>query len=560
MVMNTRSALQQLQRLQHARDSGSSGDKLRLLRALHQGSLRNPDEIIRLHDLLCFMRAYPDNEPVLKQVERMLGDFHSRKDLTRHQRALADTGIAGTTIHFRFYWQTALWLFERWPDALSIDWAEWENLPALDGLWFLLLPDPAAEALESLPLSPRQWITKLKRAEETDAAFLIRHFINWRVEAVVREKFYDDLDVPLRLVAVNGSPSRTHAHYQSGKVFSSRAPYKLEIPISKLIREKPAAMKCVSVREGKKLIDLARVQMITRERDLYAFMHSDPRDVRLLSYRGGLQFVCYGLLPQRRSLLETMYVFIILKNGVPIGYTQAVTLLRSAEVNFNIFDSFRGAETSRIFVAALTMMHHLFASDAFVINTQQLGEGNQEALKSGAFWFYYKQGFRPRNANVQAIVRTELARRKAQPGHRSTLSTLRKLAGGDLYLVAGKARTDFVTTLATENISLKAAQVMERHASARSNGARQCMQRAMSLLEYRPTNRLSTSCRIAWERWSPVILSLPGVARWSPANKRALIEVVNAKGGRHESDFVILFDKHKLLRSAILKLSKKNQN
>ena len=55
-----------------------------------------------------------------------------------------------------------------------------------------------------------------------------------------------------------------------------------------------------------------------------------------------------------------------------------------------------------------------------------------------------------------------------------------------------------------------------------------------------------------------MILSLPGVARWSPANKRALIEVINAKGGRHESDFVPLFDSHRLLRAAILKLSKKS--
>jgi len=125
-------------------------------------------------------------------------------------------------------------------------------------------------------------------------------------------------------------------------------------------------------------------------------------------------------------------------------------------------------------------------------------------------------------------------------------------------LVSGKPRTDFVTTLAIENIALKAAQVMERHASGHSNGAWECMQRVMSLLDYRPAKRLSTACKIAWERWSPIILSLPAVARWSPANKRALIEVINAKGGRHESDFVVLFDKHTLLRSAIVKLSKQS--
>jgi hypothetical protein len=61
--------------------------------------------------------------------------------------------------------------------------------------------------------------------------------------------------------------------------------------------------------------------------------------------------------------------------------------------------------------------------------------------------------------------------------------------------------------------------------------------------------------RLAWERWSPVILCLPGVERWSRADKRALEEIVRAKGGRRESDFVPLFDRHALLRRAILKVA-----
>jgi len=67
--------------------------------------------------------------------------------------------------------------------------------------------------------------------------------------------------------------------------------------------------------------------------------------------------------------------------------------------------------------------------------------------------------------------------------------------------------------------------------------------------------RLSAGERLAWERWSPLVLNLPGVRRWGVAEKRALVRVVRAKGGRHESDYAMLFDRHRLLRRAVRALA-----
>ena len=45
------------------------------------------------------------------------------------------------------------------------------------------------------------------------------------------------------------------------------------------------------------------------------FAYADPYDVRILD-DDGLQFVLYGVTPERRFLLETLYGFLVLKNGV----------------------------------------------------------------------------------------------------------------------------------------------------------------------------------------------------------------------------------------------------
>ena len=66
---------------------------------------------------------------------------------------------------------------------------------------------------------------------------------------------------------------------------------------------------------------------------------------------------------------------------------------------------------------------------------------------------------------------------------------------------------------------------------------------------------LSAGERLAWERWSPLVLILPGVERWSAADRRALVRVVRAKGGRRESEFLRRFDRHPRLDQALLELA-----
>jgi len=68
--------------------------------------------------------------------------------------------------------------------------------------------------------------------------------------------------------------------------------------------------------------------------------------------------------------------------------------------------------------------------------------------------------------------------------------------------------------------------------------------------------RLDPAERQAFERWAPLALLLPGVRRWSAAERRALAGVMRAKGGRRESDFVRAFDAHAKLRVAVAALAR----
>jgi hypothetical protein len=553
MLTAPSSALAAAERLKALFGGEAAARKLALLERLERRSLSRASEVLRLHEVLCFLRAYPDDAAVLSQVERMLSAFDRRRDLRRHARRLIDTGIAGTEIRFRFFAPTARWLAQRWPRQLSIDWTEFENQRRLEP-WLPLFAHPAeTPALDEYDLGPRQWIARLKGRGETDAAFLIRRFAELAVGPEVHEAVYDDLDPPLRLVPGAGTPSRTRARWPRSRVTWQRSPLSRARPrVPEDVLEPPRSIRPVSRHDGQRLIDLARESMVTRSRDLDVFSYGDPRDVRLVDCGAGLQFACIGAIPERRLLLEAVYGYLTLKNGVPVGYVLSSALFGSAEIAYNVFETFRGAEAGPIYGRVMAMARHLFGSDTFTIVPYQLGEGNDEAIESGAWWFYQKVGFRPRDAAARRLMRRELGRMRRDPDHRSSPSVLRRLARANLFLDLGRRREDVLGELPLASVGLATMRdLAARFGSDRERARRICAREAAERLGVRSFTGWTRGERLAWERWAPLVLILPGVGTWSRVERGSLVEVVRAKGGLRESDFVRRFDAHQKLRRTI---------
>jgi hypothetical protein len=202
------------------------------------------------------------------------------------------------------------------------------------------------------------------------------------------------------------------------------------------------------------------------------------------------------------------------------------------------------------------MVRHLFGSDAFSIDPYQLGHGNPEGLRSGAWWFYYKLGFRPRDTEVRRILRGELGRMKKNPRHRSSLATLDRLSAEHMYFYLGKPRGDTLGLLSLGEIGQRiSGYLAERFGADREGGIETTSREAARLLGVRSTRGWSRGEKLIWRRWSPLVLSLRGVARWPAAERRALARVVRAKGGRRESDYVRLFDGHRRMRRALARMA-----
>ena len=201
-----------------------------------------------------------------------------------------------------------------------------------------------------------------------------------------------------------------------------------------------------------------RRELIAREAEYYGSMDGAMKFVKgdaiagiiitVINIIGGLVI---GVAQRDLGLavaLECTMGYLILSNGVPIGYGGASALFRQVNTGINIFDEFRHSEAAFLWTQVMRVYHALTGCTRFIANAYQFGGDNREALQSGAFWFYYRLGFRPVDGPIRALARAEAAKIRKRPGYRSNVATLKRLASCDMHLTLPGAKARRVTAQA----------------------------------------------------------------------------------------------------------------
>jgi hypothetical protein len=214
----------------------------------------------------------------------------------------------------------------------------------------------------------------------------------------------------------------------------------------------------------------------------------------------------------------------MLRNGVPVGYVLASALFGSAEIAFNVFETFRGGDSAWVYGRVLAAVRALLGARDFSVPPYQLGHENEEGLASGAWWFYAKLGLEPLDPATRALARG--------------------------------ARADLVGSFPIGRLAERVARRLgERGFATRAEAERALAGEVAARLGLRGWRRWSASERQALERWAPVLDLIPDLARWGRTERAALAALVRAKGGRRESDYVQAFDRHRRLRRALCALA-----
>ena len=558
-----------LARLEEARGRFGPADAMQTekrLRAAGRLRFRDAESAIRFHEALLFLRAFPPSAGVVRQTEALLSSFHRRVAALRAAGAdlspldpMEVSGIAGTAIEDRLNYDVSRWLLQRFPGRVDVAWDGYDKQTRLGETLPRFLPLLDDDAYVEADVPYLGWLRSAGGGAGRDLAWLVSRFERLPLSERERAELFDALELPVRWDLGTLRASRTRNWRSVRRVFCNPGPLirRGEVDLVKEMST-PLRVERLSRRDGEKVLDLMREIMTVRRRELWGTTYGDPASVLRADVGRGLEIYLWGLPPARRLPLRGYVAGFSLKNGVPINYIEAIGLFEWLEVGFNTFYTFRDGESAWNYAQALRMLHAVLGVTCVSVYPYQIGLDNEEAIESGAFWFYRKLGFRPGRPELLRIVEREEGKIAATPGYRTSARTLRRLATGHLFLELPGTEPGVWDRFRVRNIGFAVQRLMAARYGGDAvrfrAGSAAAVARALGVR----ADTLGGAARRAFEEIAPVLALVPGLGRWTAAEKRDLVQIVRAKAGSAESGYLRLLRRHRRFRDAVVRLGSRS--
>ena len=524
------------------------------LRRVH---INDAEALLNYHEALLFLRAYPQNEKLLKLSEQQLAAIpQCIKRLGELDTDLSPleppdvSGVAGTSVTDTFSYYIVRWLLRHAPDRVALDWNWFEDENRLGETLPRFMPLLEEDTLVEANIPFRNWL-RAAAGRKPELPWLVTQFEQLKLSDKEKAELYNSLQlyVTWRLAQKD---SRTGMRLNAHHIFYHREQLiqRKDVSLRLELENPPPDLKLLSAKQGEAALDLTRAASTVRYRELYGFTHGDARKVFRVNLGRGVEVLVSGLPAGVRLPLRAYHAAMIFKNGVPVGYFEGLSIFERMESGFNLYYTFRDGETAWLYAKVLNIFHHLLGVTAFSIDPYQIGFENEEGIESGAFWFYRKLGFRPTRREIMKLVVNEENKIAARKDYRTPRRTLRKLAAGPMIFELDKSRVGDWDRFEVRNIGIAVQRRIAASNQANPDKFRRSanakLQRALGTIVARDTQTTAFSDFAA-------ALSAEDVGRWSAAEKRVLAEIIHAKASLDESRYLKLMQKHTLLRSVLIK-------
>jgi hypothetical protein len=569
--MANRNAARLLNKLEQARTQiGTINEQeiARVLKAVAGAKFGNDAQLlIRFHDLLLFFRAFPPGPSILRLTETLLKTFESRVKAVLAAGGEADefapeevVGIAGTVVEATFSYAMVCWLVKHHPKEISIQWKDYERDTQCGLIWPRFFPLLEEDSLIEAYVPFLDWLAAA-RGREDELPWLVRQFQRlpgFPKETAEKEKgaLYDSLEIMVRW-DMSGSPaSRTLCRKPVNHFYFHREPLiqRRQVSLAEELAKPKLLVKVLPLEQAVKTLDLMKEVLGVRYRELYGTSIADPAWVVQSNIGREAEIYLCGVPPERRLPLRAYLAGLTVKNGIPINYFESSSLFDWTEIGFNTFPAYRDGETAWIYAQTLRLLHQIHGVNAFSVYPYQIGDDNEEAIESGAFWFYRKMGFRSMDAALEKLAQAEEKKVQANPKYRTSAATLRRLSKASVVYELPQAERGAWDRFATRNIGLAVQKRMARDFNGNAQAMRKtAVARLARIIKVDP-KKLKAPEQIAFADFATVLRLVPDLDGWSSDDKAALRQIITAKAGRTELRYQQLLQKHPRLGAAILKL------
>jgi len=208
--------LSQLEEYRYLFGPGETARVVDLLNSVASVRYSDSRYLIRLHEALLFLRAFPQGPGVVRKTEKLLNTFWERvQELRKRGVDLSSwdtfefSGVTGTAIENTLSFDVARWLIGRMPGKVEIAWDNYEPGRELGSTWphFMPLLEDDADVEADTPW--RQWLEAAQGKKSASPEWLIRRFEGLALSEHDKAELYDSLRLPLRWDLGNSRVSRT---------------------------------------------------------------------------------------------------------------------------------------------------------------------------------------------------------------------------------------------------------------------------------------------------------------------------------------------------------------
>ena len=529
----------------------AAASKAALLREASARAIDRPGVAADYRDALLFMIAYPETPALYRAARRALVRVEATAAALPRAalRRFAGSGLPGSVVTATVTLDIARWLARRHPGAAEIESFGDEGRP-LAGVLALALPPLEAEltaaAGDSLAL-----LDEAKGHAPLRLGFLVDAIDAIDAAPAVRGLLFESVAAYLAIRA-GGTLARAAARRFAAVPCCHAGPLEKAPAEPRAIVDEPLpAPRPLTVRQQSQLIDAARATLSVLGRETDPLTWPSRGGVALYELARGTSIALYPMAPARRFALDSHTGYLLMKNGVPVGYGGGWPFLATCRTGINVFPAFRGGESSWLFAQVLRVYRHHFGVSRFLIEPYQFGAGNREGLASGAFWMYYRLGFRPVLRRLRGLAAAEAERIRKGGGYRSPLATMRTLAESDLALDLAPADAAMRVDAGTLSLAMSR-HVAEAYRGDRRAAAAAAVAHVAAALGAGDLRRWPAAEARAFRSLAQVVARVPDLDRWTLDERAACLALMRAKGADDDAPYFRALVAHRRLAEGLL--------
>ena len=447
--------LKQLKLLVFQFDKTANDTKAILLNDLILNVPKKKDAFLQFHHVLLCMMAYPSNQVLLNLVKKTTSQL--LQHLSKYpsiQDKLIGTGLLHTAVECNFTYQKIKHIIQHFPNQVSIHSAS-SSIETQKAVLKLILPNVEYSKIHASEKDLKSRISEFHTSkQQTDLEWLLQTIEQSQSDSKTQAFLYNQLGVFIQWKVSSENDSVSFLRGTQLPTYFHTSPLEKKINLEDIIKQKlPAPIK-LSVKEKQQLIHSAKMTLFYLYRETEPFTNANENDITLFHLDKGISIALFGSTNNKRYSLESYIGYLVLKNNIPASYGGGWIFGERSQFGINILESFRGGESSLIICELLRVYHQYFNATRFVVKPYQFGLHNPEAIKTGAFWFYYKLGFRPENDELRALAKKEEEEKLKNPTYKSEASTLRKYTKSNIALtLSDKSYPNFDSEVLSQRIT-----------------------------------------------------------------------------------------------------------